>query len=198
MSESLITKRAIASALKELMKKRDIDKISVADIVHQCGINRQTFYYHFQDKFDLIDWIYYNDVISTVENEKKWNKWSEKLQYALTIIRREKEFYTGALKRTDSNPFQDFFFTATRDLILGAMEKFSEEKTMGEEDRRFTAEFYTYGLVGMVAQWVRNGMKESPQFLVARLNTSLTTANALQRHAMTKNTSEYHIFLIPN
>lgn len=47
MSESLITKKAIAAGLKELMKRKSFDKITISDITNECGLNRQTFYYHF-------------------------------------------------------------------------------------------------------------------------------------------------------
>ena len=53
MSDSLITKKAIAGALKTVCKEKAFDKISIADITAACGLNRQTFYYHFQDKYEL-------------------------------------------------------------------------------------------------------------------------------------------------
>ena len=55
MSDSLITKRAIAAGIKELTKKKSFDKITVSDISEICGLNRQTFYYHFQDKYELVE-----------------------------------------------------------------------------------------------------------------------------------------------
>ena len=53
MSDSLITKRAIAEALKQVCKEKPFDKISISDITAVCGLNRQTFYYHYQDKYEL-------------------------------------------------------------------------------------------------------------------------------------------------
>ena len=49
MSDSLITKRALAKTLKELCQYRNFEKISINDLTNKCGLNRQTFYYHFQD-----------------------------------------------------------------------------------------------------------------------------------------------------
>ena len=169
MSDSLITKKAIAASLKELMKKKDIARISVADIAHQCGINRQTFYYHFQDKFDLINWIYYNDVISAVSEAKKVDDWSEVMLDILSDMKRDKTFYSSALKLTGQNAFQDYFFDVTKKLIAGIINILVEGKNVEEEDKTFIAEFYTFGLVGVVAQWAKNGMNETPQELVLRL-----------------------------
>ena len=55
---SVITKKALASSLKNLMKKATLNQITVKDVVTDCGVNRQTFYYHFQDIYDLVEWIY--------------------------------------------------------------------------------------------------------------------------------------------
>ena len=52
-----ITKRAIGASLKNLLREKKLNKITVQDIADDCGINRQTFYYHFQDINDLVEWI---------------------------------------------------------------------------------------------------------------------------------------------
>ena len=64
---SQITKRALASALKELLEHKPLNKITIADITEQCGVNRQTFYYHFQDIYALLEWIYTTDAQRLLE-----------------------------------------------------------------------------------------------------------------------------------
>ena len=59
MAESNITKNALADALKSLMREKNFDKISVLDICEKCNMNRKSFYYHFRDKYDLLNWIFY-------------------------------------------------------------------------------------------------------------------------------------------
>lgn len=169
MSDSLITKKAIAQSVKELMKKRDLQKITVADIVQNCGINRQTFYYHFQDKYDLVNWIYYNEVVSAVTIRKDFSDWSDVMLDVLNIMKKEKYFYTNALNVSGQNAFQEYFFSLTKSLISEIVSATQEGTDMREEDSNFIAEFYTYGLVGIVVQWARRGMKEQPQELVDKL-----------------------------
>lgn len=64
IADSNITKRALAAALKELMTERPFAKISVSDICEQCDMNRKSFYYHFKDKYDLVNWIYDTECIA--------------------------------------------------------------------------------------------------------------------------------------
>lgn len=169
MSDSLITKKAIAQSIKELMKKEDLRKISVADIVQNCGINRQTFYYHFKDKYDLVNWIYYNEVVSAVTAKKAFHEWSDVLLEILNIMKKEKYFYRNALNVTGQNAFKEYFFSLTKSLLLEIITAIEDGKGIREADRNFIAEFYTYGLVGIVTQWARDGMKEQPQELVDKL-----------------------------
>lgn len=71
----LTTKKAIAGALKELMEEKPISKITVGDIADRCGINRQTFYYHFQDIPDLVEWICIVEADEAIENNKDYATW---------------------------------------------------------------------------------------------------------------------------
>ena len=86
MAESLITKRAIADSLKELTKEKPFDKISVKDISEKCGINRQTFYYHFEDKYLLLRWIYQTDLLDKYMEDVDFDNWTEKLELLLTAM----------------------------------------------------------------------------------------------------------------
>ena len=51
---SQVTKRALAASLIKLLSQKPLDKVTVKDIIEDCGVNRQTFYYHFKDKYDLM------------------------------------------------------------------------------------------------------------------------------------------------
>ena len=169
MSDSLITKKAIAASIKELMNKTPLQKISVADIVEHCGINRQTFYYHFKDKYDLVDWIYYNEVVSAVTQHRSFEEWNNVVLDVLKTMKNEQYFYTNALSVTGQNAFQDYFFNVTKDLIAEMLDTVSQGSQIAAEDKVFIAEFYSYGLVGVVIQWARCGMKQQPEEIVLRL-----------------------------
>ena len=56
MSEAAVTKKVIADGFRYVMEKKSFDKITISDITDKCGLNRQTFYYHFQDKYELLNW----------------------------------------------------------------------------------------------------------------------------------------------
>lgn len=166
MSESLITKKAIASGMKELTKKKSFDKITVSDITEVCGLNRQTFYYHFQDKFELVNWIYYNETISIIYN-LNYDNWDNKVLEMLTKIKSEDYFYISTLKASVGNEFREYLFRVTVEFFCDLIEKVAEN--MREEEVRFIAEFYAFGIVGVIISWVQKGMKESPGYVTDQL-----------------------------
>ena len=97
MSDSLITKRALAKTLKELCQYRNFEKISINDLTNKCGLNRQTFYYHFQDKYDLLQWLYYDELFADIENIITFDNWDQCLLTVLEKIYQEKDFYINKM-----------------------------------------------------------------------------------------------------
>ena len=167
----MITKKALAEGLKELIKTKSFDKISVADIALSCGLNRQTFYYHFQDKFDLVNWIYYHELISRISDNLTFENWDKRLCEILTIMKKNQPFYQTTLTSSGNHGFQDYLFRITRALLLDIINKIVGARTIRADHVSFLAEFYTYGIVGIVVQWAQKGMHESPQELSKDLRT---------------------------
>ena len=65
---TLRTKKALAESLKNLMQSKPFSKITVSEITRDCGVNRKTFYYHFEDVYDLLKWMLEQEAIEVVKN----------------------------------------------------------------------------------------------------------------------------------
>lgn len=169
MSDSLITKKAIANGIKELTKKKSFDKITVQDITEICGLNRQTFYYHFQDKYELVDWIYYNEAISIIVNDLTYDNWDEKVLEMLIKMKNEDYFYENTMKASLENEFREYLYHVTCELFCDIIDRIDENGALNQDNKRFIAEFYTFGIVGIIISWVQNGMKESPEYIISHL-----------------------------
>jgi probable dihydroxyacetone kinase regulator len=169
MSDSLITKKAIAAGIKGLINKKSFDKITVSDITEACGLNRQTFYYHFQDKYELVDWIYYNEAISIIIEDLNYDNWDCKVLQFLSKLKEEDYFYINTLKAPVENEFREYLFKVTVELLCDIISGITANNSSNEKDIRFIAEFYAFGLVGVIISWVQNGMKETPEYMTAQL-----------------------------
>jgi probable dihydroxyacetone kinase regulator len=169
MSDSLITKKAIASGIKELIKKKSFDKITVSDITEICGLNRQTFYYHFQDKYELVDWIYYNELISIVIKDLTYENVDEKVLQLLLKMKEEDYFYINTLKASVKDEFEEYLFRVISELFCDIIARIAANTRMEQEEIHFIAEFYAFGITGIIISWVQHGMKESPEYITAQL-----------------------------
>ena len=89
---SQITKRAISASLKHLLLQKPLGKITINDIAEDCGINRMTFYYHFKDIYDLIEWTCVEDASRALEGKKTYDTWQQGLLQIFEAVLDNKPF----------------------------------------------------------------------------------------------------------
>ncbi len=173
MAESNITKKALAAGFKELLKVNSFDTISVQDIAQRCGLNRQTFYYHFHDKYELVNWIYYHEALQVVATNLDFDTWSSKALELLKIMKQDDYFYQRTLRNTRSNEFQDYLFDFFRDVFTRIIARIAiKDEQLGGE-KSYVAEFLAYGVVGMIVAWAKNGMKQTPEEIVSHIQMAI-------------------------
>lgn len=185
MSESLITKKALAVSIKQLMERIPLTKISIQEIVDNCGVNRQTFYYHFKDKFDLVNWIYRYEVTESIADCKHYENWADGMYRTLSYLMKNKLFYINALNTPGQNAFDEYFFEFCSELIMGVINDLSFEMNVSDNDKKFIVDFYTHAFVGITIQWIKHGMKESPKIIVDEIKNVVdgSMLGALTRYA---------------
>ncbi|MGL4737197.1 MAG: dihydroxyacetone kinase transcriptional activator DhaS [Cellulosilyticaceae bacterium] len=168
MSDSIITKRAIAQALKSLILTKPFEKISISDLTSACGLGRQTFYYHFQDKYELLTWIYYNEGFSPVVDAITFENWDQKILLLLEIMKKEQFFYCHTIT-ADSHYFMDYLLEITSTLFTEAIEALDTAHKLDASQKQFFSQFYAYGICGVILSWVTSHMKQSPQEIAINL-----------------------------
>ena len=166
---SQVTKRALEQSLKNLLLKKPLNKITITDITEDCGINRMTFYYHFQDIYDLVEWVCYEDAKKALENKKTYDTWQQGLTQLLYAVRDNKPFIINVYNCVDKGQVEEYLKPLTDDLLLGVVEEESINVNVREEDKKFIAQVYSYCFVGIMLDWIKNDMKEKPEDLVERL-----------------------------
>ncbi|MDQ0089488.1 putative dihydroxyacetone kinase regulator [Paenibacillus anaericanus] len=170
MSNSLLTKNALAHSLKSLMEHTTINKISVQHLVDDCGLNRQTFYYHFQDIFDLLGWIYKTEAVESIAQYRSYSTWTDGFYKIFCYIESNKAFCCNTLDSLGRNHLDNYLYSVTNDLIMGVINELSSGINVRLEDKQFIANFYTLAFTGLVIQWMRDGMKEQPKQIIERLS----------------------------
>ena len=151
MADSNITKRALAVALKELVEGRSFSKISIGDICEQCKISRKSFYYHFKDKYDLVNWIYYTEFI-TIARQKKYSLGWDLLEDLCAYFYENHDFYRKTFNVVGQDSFSDYFLSVVTMIITNIMETIYSK----DEPIDFYVEFYTDAFYCAIKKWMMN------------------------------------------
>lgn len=153
MADSNITKRALASSLKELMETMPFEKINVGDICEKCDMNRKSFYYHFKDKYDLVNWIFDTECVPLMLEAEAVDSPADRyrlLAPCAEYLYNNRDFYRKALKIQGQNAFSDHM----REFMLPTLK--ARLSTMFEEDAidDFTLNFFSDAVLSSMQRWL--------------------------------------------
>ena len=160
-------KYRLAEAMKTCMRTMPVEKITVKEIVQECGTTRQTFYRYFLDKYDLINWYFDKILLESFEHMGEGTTVYEGLCKKFQYIEEEKLFFKAAFRNDQQNCLREHDFQ----LILAFYTRQIEEKTKEpiSENLRFLLEMYCQGSVYMTTQWVLGDMKKRPEKMAENL-----------------------------
>ncbi len=147
------------------MQTMEFEQISVGLIARHCHIGRNTFYYHFKDKYDIISWIFYREVAPIISTSQPVGNWAESLLGSCRYMQQNKAFYIKAFRIQGQNGFTecllDFYANLVKSLLLNAQ----ADQILDAAQIATISNFYASGLMGVVSKWVENGMNASYQTL---------------------------------
>ncbi|MEA4911271.1 MAG: TetR/AcrR family transcriptional regulator C-terminal domain-containing protein [Oscillospiraceae bacterium] len=162
MSESLITKKALAASLRELMTSLPFEKVSVGDICEHCGMSRKSFYYHFRDKYDLVNWIFNVEFLTAAQSKAYADAW-EFLSDICGYFYDNKEFYISALQVEGQNSFTEYFY----DVFQPVVSEYLKDEFSDPEHSDFYATFFIDGMRVALIRWLKDNAKIEPDVFVA-------------------------------
>lgn len=180
---SQVTKRALEQSLKNLLLKKPLTKITVNDIAEDCGINRMTFYYHFKDIYDLVEWSCLEDARKALEEKKTHDTWQEGFLNIFEAVLANKPFVMNVYRCVDRAQVEKYLKPLTDNLLMGVIDEQAEGITVREEDKEFIARVYSYVFIGIMLDWIKDDMKADPKLIVEKLAILMkdSLADALRR-----------------
>lgn len=167
MPDSCITKKALATAMKELMSHVPFAKISVGDICEKCSMNRKSFYYHFKDKYELVNWIFYTEFVATLSSPGQDDSTFELLSAVCHYLYENRTFYTNALQVTGQNSFREYFQEVLTPVVVQYLQRRIEEQDT------FFVEFYLDAFLLAIEHWLTRQPCRPPDEFVRLLPQSL-------------------------
>lgn len=168
---SLLTKRALEASLKRLLLEKPLSKITISDITDDCGISRMTFYYHFQDIYDLVEWSCGEDAAQAIAGNKTASTWQTGLLDTFLALRENKPFIMSIYHDMSREQLERFLVPVVSDLVKGVVDEHAARRHVHEQDKDFIARFFAHALIGTVLDWIVRDMRDNPQQLVQRIAT---------------------------
>lgn len=168
---SQLTKRALEESLKRLLLEKPLNKITIADITSDCGISRMTFYYHFQDIYDLVEWACEEDAARAIAGNKTADTWQTGLLDTFLALRENKPFIASIYHDMSREQVERFLVPVVSDLVKSVVDEHAARRHVREQDRDFIARFFAHALIGTVLDWIARDMRDDPQQLVQRVAT---------------------------
>lgn len=106
---SLNTKKSLAAALKKAMENKKLSKITVSELITECNVNRKTFYYHFQNIYELLKWMMEEDALEVVKQFDMVVNTEEAFRFIMDYVEKNKHIINCAYDSMGHEELKRFF-----------------------------------------------------------------------------------------
>ena len=155
------TKNMIAATLRSLMGTKPFSRITVSEIVERCGINRKTFYYHFEDMYALLRWMLEQETVAVVRGIDLNEDYPQAIAFIMDYVQNNTHILNCALDSAAGYSLHRFFVDDFMDISLSVIRR-AEKKygvTLDDDRRDLLADFYAEAVAGELVSWIREPKK---------------------------------------
>ena len=161
-------KREICAALKVLMAQKPLNKITVAEIMQSCGMARQHFYYHFEDIYDAVRWMFDQEAVALLRKHEGVMLWQDGLLQLFQYLQENRAVCLCALHSMSREHLKRFFQTDIHAIIQNTIQRIVMELDCQASDCEvdLLTRFYVGALVSMIEEWLLGEIQEPPEELL--------------------------------
>lgn len=175
---SIKTKKKLASSLKKFMKIKNLDKITVTDIVKDCDVNRKTFYYHFDDIYDLLKWILEKEAVDVVKQFDLMIDYEEAILFVIDYVEKNAHILACAYDTLGREQMRRFLYQDFISIISSLIDSIEKELDISIEKnfKQFLSNFYTESIAGILIEWFKNPRNQNKTQVVEYLSIIFHTS----------------------
>lgn len=176
---SLNTKKTLAESLKKIMKKKSFSKITVSEIIEDCGVNRKTFYYHFEDIYALLKWVLASESVEVLKHMDLIEDYEEALIFVMDYVEKNEYIIQCAYDSIGRDEMSRLFYADFIQLIFLLVDTVEKEmgKQLDPDYKAFLCKFYTEALAGVLIDWIKHretrNRKQVIEYVTKTLQDSL-------------------------
>ena len=167
------TKDIIARTLIELLDEKPMSKVTVKDIVERCGVNRNTFYYHFHDIPEVVEYVLKRKWDEILNSPRESNSILECMEEMADIVKANRRMMLNVYRSVGREQVEQYLYKLLDPTLKEYADRECKDITVQDADKQFVVDFYKYALVGMTLEWIRRDMKTDPAAMTERLGTMI-------------------------
>ncbi len=177
------TRDTLGLVLKQQLRTTPIDRVTVSGLASAARINRQTFYYHFADVYDLAVWVFEQDIANHIMEHASYDQGATGYQSLLQYMADHYDQTKAVLDSIDHRQRDKFFLGQFRAMMRPIVEELQGDLVIRDEDREFVIDHYAAIVLGHFLQWLSDNATEDPATLVPRIERALrgTVRQTLER-----------------
>ena len=162
------TKKAIIASFIKILKEKPFEKITIHEITADCGVARMTFYYHFEDIYDLLDYVIEEKLRASVSRAFTYESWPTDYAAVFDTVLEDKAFFLKIFNSIDLRRIESYLSAFAHQCVRSMIAE--QTKRLGvvlhPEKQELVCDIYCYSMVGLLLKWIASGMKEDPHVLV--------------------------------
>lgn len=172
MMRPLSVKELLATSLLELAAEKSLNKITIQDIAANCGLRRETFYLHFQDKYALLQYIYESRLFAIQKGLLNHVPLTKIQLYSLNFLREHAHFAKAAFEDKQTNSLREIIFRSVSDTMILFVKQFYQTESLSEE-MILSIHIYTHGCIELVSDWVKQDFRQPPELLTTAMTDAI-------------------------
>lgn len=163
------TQKFIMSTFMQLLENESLDKITVRDIVEECEINRNTFYYHYSDIYDLLDDVFRVEAEKFLEQDVDDNTtFGEEYARAAQFVLKYRKAILHIYDSKKRDVLENYLETLAFSFINRFVKKESEGYVLSDDDVDYITGFYTHAIVGNTIEWIKRKLPSGQEKFIER------------------------------
>lgn len=169
MAEAQTTRALLASSMRALALQKPLTGITVGEICQKAGMNRKSFYYHFRDKYDLVNWMFYTGFFEHYLAESENAPQTDALESLCRFLQADGAFWRSAMKAEGQNSLREYLGEVLMPLMSEHVTDCLYGQDVPKEEREFYVSHLTQFWQSAIIIWVLGGYRLAPEELVRRL-----------------------------
>ncbi|MQS75386.1 TetR/AcrR family transcriptional regulator [Companilactobacillus halodurans] len=179
------TKQVLIDSLNKVLLQKQIDKVTVKDIVSECDLTRQTFYNYFSDIYELVEYSACSNAKRILQRSSDYEHWQDAFYDIMIKLRDNQIIVENVYKSIYRDLMGKYIYKVIYNHIIQIVENLAENLVVKQKYKDFIAHFYTLSFIAVIYEWIRNDMNADPREIVDQIGVLVQGdfQKALQRYA---------------